>query len=371
MLISLARTLGVLMRNPFVAGVLRLGAVSALLLSAACATVVEGTTQNVTVATDPAGAACELKNDGKLVGAVNPTPGSLLLDRSNDDLDVECLKDGYLPGNLVMSSKFTGTTFGNIILGGGIGILVDAASGANNRYPESVSLVLTPEVFRSQAEVDAHFAKLSQRVEQEADQALKKLEEDCFQQMADSEHCKEGPERIEERRRHELARLAAEKARVTIDPAAARAPDQQARAPAPAPVAAKPVAANRAQVSAPRPSNPAEAGSDCQAAASRLGLDPSRSGCLKVKISGRFDFGRECLSTYNNPPAKRLHFRIGDQLLTDPEPTQARSLVGLDDVVCYRVIAGEGVVKGDPRNRYVIVTRGDRSYEWCENAAGC
>ena len=217
------RALAALKCYPLASAVLRFGAVSALLLSAACATVVEGTTQTVTVATDPSGASCELTNDGKLVGAVNPTPGSLVLDRSNDDLDIECAKQGYLPGNMVMSSKFTGTTFGNIILGGGIGILVDAASGANNRYPESVRMILTPEVFRSEAEVDAHFAKLEAEVRSEADAAMKKLEEDCFQQMADSEYCKEGPERILERRRHELARLAAEKARVTVDPAAAPA----------------------------------------------------------------------------------------------------------------------------------------------------
>ena len=53
-----------------------------------------------------------------------------------------CTKEGYQPATVAASSKFTGATFGNVIAGGLVGVAVDAASGANNRYPSEVKLDL-------------------------------------------------------------------------------------------------------------------------------------------------------------------------------------------------------------------------------------
>ena len=58
------------------------------------------------------------------------------------DLNVTCTKEGYQPATVAASSKFTGATFGNVIAGGFVGVAVDAASGANNRYPSEVKLDL-------------------------------------------------------------------------------------------------------------------------------------------------------------------------------------------------------------------------------------
>ncbi|MEQ9244480.1 MAG: hypothetical protein RLO21_00680 [Nitratireductor sp.] len=115
------------------------------LMGSACSTIVEGTDQTVTVATDPSGAACELTRGGETVGVVNPTPGSILVDKSSDNISVICSKDGYQDASGTLTSEFEGMTFGNILFGGIIGVAVDASSGAMNEYPSSVTVRLIPE----------------------------------------------------------------------------------------------------------------------------------------------------------------------------------------------------------------------------------
>ncbi len=106
-----------------------------------CATVVEGSSQSVAVATQPPGASCVLMREGKNLGAVPSTPGSVHVDKSKNDLTVTCSKEGYQPTTVSYSPTFNGMTFGNIILGGGIGAVVDASTGANYNYADiSMSL---------------------------------------------------------------------------------------------------------------------------------------------------------------------------------------------------------------------------------------
>jgi uncharacterized protein len=108
----------------------------------ACATVVEGTSDTVTLSTTPAGATCTVDRNGERVAAVAATPGSVRISKSRHDLNVTCTKEGYQPATTAASSRFTGSTFGNVIAGGVIGVVVDAASGANNRYPSDVRIEL-------------------------------------------------------------------------------------------------------------------------------------------------------------------------------------------------------------------------------------
>ena len=120
----------------------RFAVLTLMTLLPACATIVEGTSDNVTLSTNPQGAACTLDRSGERVGAVPTTPGSVRISKSRHDLNVTCAKDGYQPATTTASSSFTGTTFGNILAGGLVGVAVDAASGANSRYPSEVRLDL-------------------------------------------------------------------------------------------------------------------------------------------------------------------------------------------------------------------------------------
>lgn len=111
-----------------------------------CATIIEGTSQSVMITSDPAGASCNLDRQGLRLGQVSPTPGSVHIDKSKNDISVACNREGYQPAVVTQSPKFVGTTFGNIVAGGLIGVVVDASTGANYEYPNEIRVPLAPVV---------------------------------------------------------------------------------------------------------------------------------------------------------------------------------------------------------------------------------
>jgi hypothetical protein len=158
----------------------RVMAIVALGLTAgACATVVGGTTQDVLVESEPAGAECRLDRLGASVAIVKPTPGRVNVSRSKETIAVNCKLDGYGDSNETLSSSFTGATVGNILLGGFIGVAIDAASGANNQYPERITVILTPASFANAAARDAHFDRLTARIQETAGEELKRIKGKC------------------------------------------------------------------------------------------------------------------------------------------------------------------------------------------------
>lgn len=158
----------------------RLVAVMALgFVASACATVVGGTTQDVLVESQPPGAECKVDRLGANIGVVKPTPGRVNIARSKDNVIVSCTQEGYEQSNEVLVSSFTGATVGNLLLGGLVGVVVDAASGANNKYPDRVLVVLTPANFPSDEARDAHFAGIKSRIEEGANAEIKTIESRC------------------------------------------------------------------------------------------------------------------------------------------------------------------------------------------------
>src|SRR5262249_27924473 len=79
-----------------------------------------------------------------LIGRVNPTPGAVTVQRTRDDITVTCTRDGYQTGTVVNKSGLEAMTFGNVILGGLIGVVIDSASGANNKYDATMHITLAP-----------------------------------------------------------------------------------------------------------------------------------------------------------------------------------------------------------------------------------
>ena len=69
------------------------------------------------------GAKCDLTNDYGTFSVV--TPASVIVHKSSKDLQVICKKDGLVDATANVTSRVTGSMFGNIILGGGIGAIVD------------------------------------------------------------------------------------------------------------------------------------------------------------------------------------------------------------------------------------------------------
>jgi len=109
-----------------------------------CSSIIEGTSQEILINTNPAQATCGLYRQGSKIGEVASTPGSVLIRKTKYDITVVCLKEGYQQTTYVNKSGAAGATFGNIILGGGIGWAIDSASGSDNKYDSPVNLTLLP-----------------------------------------------------------------------------------------------------------------------------------------------------------------------------------------------------------------------------------
>jgi len=105
-----------------------------------CATVVNGTRTSYTAASEPSGAAVKFSN-----GSTCTTPCELEL-RRKDDLRADISMAGYKPTYVLIQSKLGGASFGNILLGGGVGAIVDGSNGSSNRlYPRPLIVKLAAE----------------------------------------------------------------------------------------------------------------------------------------------------------------------------------------------------------------------------------
>jgi len=120
------------------------GAAALLLTINGCASIIEGTSQTITLNTNPPGADCALTREGVVIGRVAPTPGSVVIQKTKHDITITCAKEGYQDATYLNHSGAAGATFGNIVLGGGIGWAIDSASGADNKYDSPVNITLVP-----------------------------------------------------------------------------------------------------------------------------------------------------------------------------------------------------------------------------------
>ena len=123
---------------------LGLAALGAFALSG-CATITQGAQQSVLFDTSPSGAVCSITREGNMLYADFTTPRSLQIEKDKDDLVITCDKDGFRKTVIHTNSSFEGWTMGNLLLGGIIGLGVDAASGAINEYPSQVVVRLEEE----------------------------------------------------------------------------------------------------------------------------------------------------------------------------------------------------------------------------------
>ena len=121
-------------------------AVLILLVSlTACSSVIEGTSQEIMVNTNPPGADCSLERQGLSIARIDPTPGAATIKKTKYDITIRCNKDGYDEATFLNHSGSAGATFGNIVLGGGVGWAIDSAAGADNKYDSPVNITLPPE----------------------------------------------------------------------------------------------------------------------------------------------------------------------------------------------------------------------------------
>lgn len=180
---------------------LRALAVVASATLAGCATLTRGLTQDVQIATDPAGAACELRRGDVLVDSVATTPGYVRVRKGLGRYALVCRRDGYLEAGATLESGVDSGQIGSIAWGalsglqgtagatvastalstvmpaaaasagatalgiaGALSFAVDLASGAVFEYPAAIALTLVPSSFADAAARDGFFAREETRL---------------------------------------------------------------------------------------------------------------------------------------------------------------------------------------------------------------
>jgi len=110
-----------------------------------CASIVTGTSHTMAVSSEPEGATCKLERGGETIGYVNQTPATASFSKSSKTIVVSCDKDQKtFAGNSTVDPSIQPWILGYVLLGGIVGIVVDASSGAVSQYPNSTKVVLNP-----------------------------------------------------------------------------------------------------------------------------------------------------------------------------------------------------------------------------------
>jgi hypothetical protein len=116
-----------------------------LCLLSGCATITKDSNQPVRIETYTKdnvmveNAKCTAKNERGEWSA--NTPGTVVVHRSGQDLEVNCESEGQNTGHATLISRANGGMFGNILFGGGIGAIIDHNKGTAYSYPDWVRVI--------------------------------------------------------------------------------------------------------------------------------------------------------------------------------------------------------------------------------------
>ncbi len=111
-----------------------------------CASVTRGTTENISISSTPAGATAELSGLDNPTTCVTPC---VVVAKRSADITVTVTKEGYEPQVVPLTKEIPGAGAagfaGNVLLGGLVGMGVDAATGAAlDHKPNPVIVTLQP-----------------------------------------------------------------------------------------------------------------------------------------------------------------------------------------------------------------------------------
>ena len=112
-------------------------------LLAGCASIFEGTSQQISVRTTPVGARCTFWRNGGLIADIQSTPGTVTVQKTKEDLFVVCDKPGYASATYVNRSGLAVATYANVLTLG-LAWAVDSSRGADNKYEGQIELSLAP-----------------------------------------------------------------------------------------------------------------------------------------------------------------------------------------------------------------------------------
>ena len=129
---------------------------------------------------------------------------------------IACKLAGYFETTDDVRSEFQAMTLGNVLIGGIVGIAIDAASGAMGDYPENIHVALIPTAFKSEAERDAYFARIEKTYADRLNKKITGIENNC--DPGDRYICDQEFKTLRERRDSKLRQLRTQLSKAVIDP---------------------------------------------------------------------------------------------------------------------------------------------------------
>src|SRR5258705_1187241 len=113
-----------------------------------CASITEGTSQDISVVTNPAGASCIFERQGMNIGTIPSTPATLNVPKRKYDITIKCNKPGFQEASYLNHSGLTAVIAANVatdlLLTAGISSIIDSSTGADNKYDSAVNITLLP-----------------------------------------------------------------------------------------------------------------------------------------------------------------------------------------------------------------------------------
>lgn len=117
-----------------------------------CATITQGTQQSITFNLEPPETRCDVSRigDGPLA-KISAKSNTIYVGKDKDDILVKCDADGFESSTTKVVSGATGAGVTGVLLDFGI---TDMITGAMYRYPENVTISLTP-IKKTEAKAEA------------------------------------------------------------------------------------------------------------------------------------------------------------------------------------------------------------------------
>lgn len=173
------------------------------LLAGACASIVSDNESTTYIETDPQSARCVLH--GQDFERVVQTPESILLPANAAPITLACEAEGYRTTSAELDTKMDGWILGNVIFGGIVGIVIDAARGAGQKYPSKITVVLEPEQFPTAAKRDEWYDRQREATEEKWDKIISRLKAGCT--SLNQRECDDNAGRARKQRDAELKEL--------------------------------------------------------------------------------------------------------------------------------------------------------------------
>ena len=142
-----------------------------------CATISSGSDTYTQFNSTPEKIECTV--EGQNYKQVITTPANLTLPAKAAPVTITCNTQGYHQGVRTIDTKMDGSIFGNILLGGGVGLIIDAWTKSGQKYPKSVMMELDKKEFATPEERDKWYDDAKAAVKEKTNREIQVIIAGC------------------------------------------------------------------------------------------------------------------------------------------------------------------------------------------------